>query len=381
MSFTPIQSEYVAGLSPGLTIRIPNKLPDIPQHSAVSYVGWGLVPQADLRIMALYGSNLIEPVVVLDVFNTIGISSTRLAIFISIGLFVLLAIAAIYLMLKTRIIFSGDGDLSLSRVHLLFWFILIVSTSAYVGALSGELANLSPEPFILLGMIVGIVCGAALAYEAIAQMIIPPFYGARRSPQWEDFVSTAVQIKVEKVQLLVFTSLIGLLWLIEVARTGSFPSFSSGEIVLLGMSNALFLATKALEVTTDRVREGVQTAILGPGMTRYRGFANFDVVSNERGVKGTLTLDTEQISGWEPVWVSEGERLSIVIFKILVHSDDPSMPDIERDIPVPAQGRKVFTLDFPPIQSGDGHFWVTILQSNRTVQVLESHLAAKGREV
>jgi hypothetical protein len=297
---------------------------------------------------------------------------------------------AIYIIRQTDLLFAPDGESSLSRIQLLFWLILVSVATAYISLLSGEVISLSGGVFAFLG----IVSGTTLAYEAIAHETLPASIQltslsespTHRSVRWLDLISTGDQIKIEKAQLLSITFVIGLLLLFDVVRTSSIPNFPFGLIAVLGASNALFLATKALTVATERVRKDVhkdvQAAILGPGMTQYHGFARFviSVRSNQSGIQGILTFDTtsQNSDDWRPVWVLEGAKQPTVICRILVHCDDPSVLDVERDISVPTQGRKDVIVEFPPTMAVDKQFWVTILQANRTVQVLESKATVEG---
>jgi hypothetical protein len=149
---------------------------------------------------------------------------------------------------------NADGTISLQ------WPELVPAPSAYAvqyraaGSLPwATYSNTANTPLRVTGLDAGttfefqvfaIAGGGAGSPSPIAQATTTP-----RMPQWSDLVMTGgqdVEIDLSRVQMLLFTSIAAAFTGMTLISTGEIPEIPVGILTLVGLSNGVYLASKAV---------------------------------------------------------------------------------------------------------------------------------------
>jgi len=249
------------------------------------YTTFGMVPAAEMRLLANAKTVPAPDWSPVDVTLPLGITNVRLSLFFA-ALLVVVTLAALMAISERRslpggnpllrIIASGDGFASLSRFQLLLWSLVIGSGAVYVMVLSGNLINISNGTLILLGIAGASGVGSALqgrtpnpsatsqaagdqgAGEQAAGTVSAPVAAPvavpaqtpasePRVPRWSDLVIAAdsqKEIDVTRVQMLFFT-IIGAIFVgLTIITTGVVPAIPENFLLLMGISNGVYLSNK-----------------------------------------------------------------------------------------------------------------------------------------
>jgi hypothetical protein len=172
-----------------------------------------------------------------------------------------------------QVIATNKGYASLSQFQIMIWTLAIGASALYVIALSGNLIDIDSNVLILLGLtgvaVVGskvqsnqddlkgaVNQGAAMppvagAPAAAAPPPIVPAAGATpsRTPKWSDLIvvdGAGVEIDVTRVQMFFFTIVSALFVLIKVFGSYAIPPIPTGFLLLMGISNGVYLSKKFL---------------------------------------------------------------------------------------------------------------------------------------
>ena len=239
------------------------ELPDAPANGLRSWISggdgvgefFGVVPVADVWISARANGNASDDALV-DVVESVGITSTWFALTAALGAILLLAWflrwfkpnglkgANLFLqMIQTR-----GGRASLSHFQIILWMFVIGAATAYVMALSGNLVPLTEGTLALLG-ISGV---AALASQLKAgntggQLEAEAAKEEATAPSWRDLISSDGEMDVTRLQMLFFTVLIALFVAIHVIDGFQIPEIPTSFLQLMGLSNGVYIASKFLQ--------------------------------------------------------------------------------------------------------------------------------------
>ena len=184
--------------------------------------------------------------------------------------------------LLLRIISTRDGYASLSQLQIVLWTLVVGMSAIYVMTLSGNLINISDGTLILLGIASAAALAAripvpgqaaipapALAPPAPAPTSPAPTSPAPTSPattspaatptspapeptvmpEWSDLVITdrsTQEIDVTRLQMLAFTLITAAFVLIKVIVDYEIPSIPTNFLVLMGISNGVYVGGRSL---------------------------------------------------------------------------------------------------------------------------------------
>jgi hypothetical protein len=261
-----------------------------------------LVPIRDLRIIGTGGPAATTP---LDVVVPIGITSV-LASFVTTvvalacAMFILRrfvssgnAQASNFLL---AVIATKNGFASLSQFQVMLWTLVVGASSLYVILSSGNLVSISNDVLALLGISGVTLLGANLktsqtgstaksgrtkspaaggstpipaparaaahahapapAPVAVAQATPQTMTGGQapgalaatgRAPRWSDLIAnpdSSGEIDVTRVQMLFFTVISAIFVSLKVFQSYSIPDLPSGYLLLMGISNGVYLTNK-----------------------------------------------------------------------------------------------------------------------------------------
>jgi hypothetical protein len=230
-----------------------------------------IIPITYVRVIGTGGPASAVP---LDVLLPIGLTSVPAAL-VTTGALVALALALLRNFVVDRfgktnfllaIIATKSGTASLSQFQVLLWTFVVGASAVYVILLSGNLIDISGDVLTLLGItgvtllgaqlpaaqatpavanagVAAVLAGAAPGVPAPALVPNPP----AAHPRWSDLVVTSDgsgQIDVTRVQMFFFTVVSALFVLLKVFGNYAIPDLPSGYLVLMGISNGVYLANK-----------------------------------------------------------------------------------------------------------------------------------------
>jgi hypothetical protein len=281
--------------------------PDDP----VSLTGFYIVPVALMTVSAdvtLADKTTTSVVAVLP----IGVTSVHYAV--ALVIVVLIGIAAfIYLVLSQtkvpgtdpvlRLITGADGWASLSQFQIILWTLVVGASAIYVMALSGNLIGITGGTLTLLGiagasallsrasetrrakaqLAAQLAAGAAEDKLAAAQDAVDKAEAAQKAaalaladqaakdakaaraaagaptvgkpphvPSWSDLVvvDTAQGIDVTRIQMLIFTCVSAAFVALKVIVNYEIPDIPEGYVLLMGISNGVYIAGKQIPDTS-----------------------------------------------------------------------------------------------------------------------------------
>ena len=157
------------------------------------------------------------------------------------------------------------GTYSISKTQALFWTFLVGFSCVYVYMLQCDFIMIPAQILVLLG----ITGGTALAsrINALNKDVGAPKYILHRVkekvqkegriPRLRDMVSIGGRLNIYKFQMVVFTAITGAIVLLELLRSFNFPEIPDSLIVLMGLSNTLYLGNEVSLDPMKKVREAV----------------------------------------------------------------------------------------------------------------------------
>jgi hypothetical protein len=365
-----------------LAVTVP-RLPPAPRH-----VLTGLWPIAEVWISVRESGS---DVALGNYVARVGISNRLMtAAFALSVVFVILGLLIAFNRRNERSVeflkpVSGpDRRVTLSRFQTVLWSVVIAGTFTYFVGLTGYL-GVPPSVLIVLG-IIGTTEIASQLFAA-ERFPVEESQGTQTQPSFYDLVRSGEQLSFAKVQLFAVTVLTATVFVANAAVDSIMPPIPAIIQVLLGVSSFLYLVANTPTLTKklgEEIIRDVRALLLGPEATRYSGFARVTFEPNAGGNadpyigKLSFSTDVQPADGWARIDIAEGRLASQVTFSVIIRSDDPTLPEIDRDLIVPVKGRHEMSFGVAPKGPGVRHFWVTILQANRMVQIIEAQLPIKG---
>lgn len=188
--------------------------------------------------------------------------------------------------LLLRVISTSDGYASLSQLQIVLWTVVVGMSAIYVMTLSGNLISISEGTLVLLGIasaaglaaripISGLpvpmavspaapVTSVAPVVSAVPAPLVPAVLlapAARASavapvppaepvmPEWSDLLipdRSSGEIDVTRLQMLAFTLITAGFVLIKVVVDYEIPSIPSNFLILMGISNSVYVGGQRL---------------------------------------------------------------------------------------------------------------------------------------
>lgn len=141
---------------------------------------------------------------------------------------------------------EDDGEPSLSLFQVFFWTAVTVWALLYTYIVTGSLIGMTPEMMVLLGIAgAGTVAARWIAVTRGDYNIAPTGTVDSAKPvNFWDILSTKGRFDLLKLQLLIFTLLIGLYVVSTIAQSGAFPVLDTNLLLLMGVSQGLYIGGK-----------------------------------------------------------------------------------------------------------------------------------------
>lgn len=134
---------------------------------------------------------------------------------------------------------------SLGRVQMAFWFVLGAGAFSYIGLVTGDWGNMPPSLLALMGISAGTtVLGAIVDAGAPAADVQEHHWFLADILTDEDGVTHTGGVSFHRVQMLVWTVLLGMIFVREVWQTLCMPDFDATLLGLMGISSGTYLGFK-----------------------------------------------------------------------------------------------------------------------------------------
>lgn len=144
---------------------------------------------------------------------------------------------------------------SLSLFQMAFWFFLVITAYVFIWMINDELDTITDSVLALLGMGAGTALGSSLidknkqAAAGGAPGAVAVVAGKPRASRGflRDILSDDGKISLHRVQLFVWTLILGVIFCGSVYRNLAMPSFSAMLLGLMGISSGTYLGFKLPE--------------------------------------------------------------------------------------------------------------------------------------
>jgi hypothetical protein len=251
----------------GAVVPLLRRIPDgdwWPRRlfAATQYIftGMFIVPVADMVVEVTTGSG---PAVVVTA-TQVGVTSVIVAwlVVVAVALLVWLIMDRVARYrrvqgrnLLLRVISTRDGYASLSQLQIVLWTMVVAMSAIYVMTLSGNLISISDGTLVLLGIASATALAARIPGSAQSAVdppaVDPPMPAAAVpvTPEWSDLVvpnRATQEIDVTRLQMLAFTLITAGFVLIKVVVDYEIPSIPSNFLVLMGISNGVYVGGRRL---------------------------------------------------------------------------------------------------------------------------------------
>ncbi len=151
---------------------------------------------------------------------------------------------------------SPTAPYSLARVQAAFWFFLVLSAYVFLWMVTEELDTITDSVLALIGIGSGTALGAAMIDSNGSPS------RAVSSGFWNDLLEGPSGLAFHRFQMVVWTLLLGLIFVLAVYRSLAMPEFSATLLGLLGISSGTYLGFKFPE--RDAAQKAVGEPPAGP---------------------------------------------------------------------------------------------------------------------
>lgn len=137
---------------------------------------------------------------------------------------------------------ANQRPFSLARVQMAFWFTLAVGAYVYIWIRTGDIVNVIPDSIITL---IGISAGTTVLGAVVDAGSEPPATAPTASGNFlKDILMDSDGISFHRFQMLVWTIVLGFVFVEHVWATGSMPDFDGKLLGLMGVGSATYLGFK-----------------------------------------------------------------------------------------------------------------------------------------
>lgn len=139
-----------------------------------------------------------------------------------------------------------SGRYSLARSQMAFWFFIVVVSFAFIWIVTGDRDTLPPSVLALLGI---------SSATALVASVIPERTTAQSSSGWRDLiVDNEGRVALERVQVVIWTVILGGIFLTSVLWDLTMPELDAGLLALMGISSGTYLGFRRRAPEEPEVR-------------------------------------------------------------------------------------------------------------------------------
>ncbi len=166
-----------------------------------------------------------------------------------------------WLIKKTNLIRITDSQskYSLGLTQLLFWVFLIALSFVYIWITTTEMYPITGSVLVLLTISLSTSGGARLVDKARDPSRI---FQASSESFFKDILSDDIGYSVHRVQMAIWTLILGIIFVYEVIVKQQMPQFDNNLLLLMGISSTGYVGLKSIEsIKSEIPKDIVQNAI------------------------------------------------------------------------------------------------------------------------
>jgi hypothetical protein len=153
------------------------------------------------------------------------------------ALLLAITIAILAAATRTNMLRDGTGRYSLGRTQMAFWFFLVVISYSFIWMITGDRDTIPPSVLGLMGI--------SAATAMVATAIPSRKTTAPLSRGWYDLIADEDgDIALDRLQIVVWTIILGGVFLTSVVWDLSMPEFNATLLALMGISSGTYLGFK-----------------------------------------------------------------------------------------------------------------------------------------
>jgi hypothetical protein len=157
-----------------------------------------------------------------------------------VALAILIATFIVLVRIKSPMLMDADtGHFSLGKSQMAFWGLIVVLTFFGVWILTSTMERIPAQALVLLGISAGTGLSAVLMGNT--KVSSPP------QGFWLDIINDGTGPSFHRLQVVIWTLVLGAVFIRAVMQTISMPEFSETLLVLMGISNGTYLGFKIAE--------------------------------------------------------------------------------------------------------------------------------------
>jgi hypothetical protein len=146
---------------------------------------------------------------------------------------------------------GANSPYSLGKTQMAFWGILVAISFLAVWIIGHRMERIPPQVLILMGISGATGLGSVVINNKPPPSNPPPSaLPPREHPRKEwftDIISDGEGVSFQRLQVVLWTLILGFVFALTVANTCSMPEFQETLLVLMGISNGLYLGFKIPE--------------------------------------------------------------------------------------------------------------------------------------
>jgi hypothetical protein len=158
---------------------------------------------------------------------------------------VLLAVGMLAVICSGMVRETGPGTpYSLGKTQMAFWGHLVAISFLAVWLIGHRMERIPPQVLILIGISGATGLGSVLMNPKPAQPAQFQWFIENMSRWFADVISDGNGVSFQRLQVVIWTLILGFVFAWTVANTCSMPEFENKLLVLMGISNGLYLGTR-----------------------------------------------------------------------------------------------------------------------------------------
>lgn len=142
----------------------------------------------------------------------------------------------------------GQADLplerrtfSLAKTQFAWWFAIVFASFVFLWLVTGQLPSVSPQALALMGI------SGATTVVAVGISNGREVAPGREGVFFHDILADAGGVAIQRLQMVVMTAALGIMFLIEVATELAMPEFDGSLLTLMGLSAGAYVGMKVPE--------------------------------------------------------------------------------------------------------------------------------------
>jgi hypothetical protein len=150
-------------------------------------------------------------------------------------------------LLRDRPVTTDDPNppFSLGRSQMAFWFLVTLAGYLYIWFVTAQAFGVIGDGVLMLLGISGVTGLAAVTMDRPDPTKPPPTTPSKGF--WLDILSDGKSIVLHRIQMVVWTGVLGLIFAWTVATTYSLPTFDAAMLLLIGIANGTYIGFKNRE--------------------------------------------------------------------------------------------------------------------------------------